>query len=157
MSTYMFLFELLGSLKNVCLHLSSQYASETEFCICFMLVSAIGQECLGHSLGPVLLVVSPHRRFSNRRQCCDQASPCGSYQYYKMDLSNNHQGTLKKVLSLTNPGGCTAHPRSYSGKSWVERRRALTWSSAFVGVKGGVPRILWVYFLLVNLKPKNRN
>lgn len=75
----------------------------------------------------------------------------------KMDLTNNHQGTLKKLLLLTNPGRCMAHPGSHKRKSWVERERALTRSFAFIGVKGGVRRILWVYFLLVNLKPKYRN
>ena len=27
-----------------------------------------------------------------------------------------------------------------------------TWGSAFIGVKGGMPRVLWVQSLLVNLK-----
>lgn len=32
----------------------------------------------------------------------------------------------------------------------------LAWSSAFIRVKGGVPKVLWVHALLMNLKPKGR-
>lgn len=34
----------------------------------------------------------------------------------------------------------------------VFKGRAQTWDHAFIGVKGGMPGILWVYSLLVNLK-----
>ena len=36
-------------------------------------------------------------------------------------------------------------------------KRGWTWDSAFIGIKGGVPRILWVHCLLTNLEHKSRN
>ena len=37
------------------------------------------------------------------------------------------------------------------------RERARAWSFAFIGVEDGLPRVLWVHSLLVNLKYKSTN
>lgn len=43
-------------------------------------------------------------------------------------------------------------PRYHIARSQVEREGTWTWGSAFTGVWGWVPRVLWVYSLLVNFK-----
>ena len=40
--------------------------------------------------------------------------------------------------------------------SEVSLRRVQTWGHAFIGVEGGVPRVLRVHSLLVNLKHKSK-
>ena len=46
-------------------------------------------------------------------------------------------------------------------RSQADRERGLggewTWGSAFISIKGGVPRVLQVYSLLMNLKHKGGN
>lgn len=70
-------------------------------------------------------------------------SSCGCYDS-KVHLSNNHQGTWQKqVLLLTCPGRAHSTP--------AERKKAQTWGSVFIGVKGVMPRIYWVPSVLMNL------
>ena len=66
--------------------------------------------------------------------------PCGSYYDCKTHLSNSHQGTLKREdLLLRGPGGYTAYLGPHS--DIMGREIMQTWSFAFIGVEGEVPRI----------------
>lgn len=47
-----------------------------------------------------------------------------------------------------------AHPGLYSEIRGTEN---MAWGFAVTAVRGGLPRVLQVHSLLVNLKPKSRN
>ena len=63
-------------------------------------------------------------------------------------------GELRKRQDVlfTNPGGYMALPGPHS--KVIGREKAWAWGSAVIRVKGEVRRVLWVHFLLVNLKYK---
>lgn len=76
-----------------------------------------------------------------------------------MHLSNNRQGSLKKQGSLViGPGGSSgAIHLGHSGRERErKRKRKLARVSAFIGTKGGGPRVFWVHSLLVNFKNNSR-
>ena len=89
---------------------------------------------------------------TNESQCHGWTSPCRTYYEYKMHLSHKHQGT--GITRITAHRFWWVHntPRYHIARSQVEREGAWTWDSAFTGVWGWVPRVLWVYSLLVNFK-----
>lgn len=119
------------------------------FGVCLsLLIVMLLLECLGHSSGPGV-----HRHCPVWSQCCGQTNLCGSY-YCKTHISSNHQGTWKRQgLLPTGFGGYRACPWPHSKVTGRERERekAWTWGSAFIRVKGGVPRVFWVHSILGNL------
>lgn len=65
-----------------------------------------------------------------------------------MQLSSNHQGTLKKQdLLLMGPGGYThSTPRATQVAGRVSME---TWGPAIIGDEGKAPRVLWIHCLQI--------
>ena len=97
----------------------------------------------------------PPQTFPFQSQCCGWTSPCGPYYDCKTHLSNSSIGDLRQNKVSSQVLKSTRHAQSHTNRSWIER--VWTWGSASMGIEGGVPNVLWVHQLLVNLKLKSRN
>lgn len=119
----------------------------------WIVVLGIPEECLGELTWVHATFWLASRDISPTwGQCCGWTGPYGSYYDCKMNLSNNHQGVSKKCLLLVGPGRVHGMPRATQwGPGGWERvcERAWTWGSAFIGVEGGVSRVLWAHSLWI--------
>lgn len=101
-----------------------------------------GQECLGHSSGPLLLVHFPET--FPQSQCCSWTSPHGFYYDCKMHPSNNHQRTFEKQGWLPTGPIVGAH-RKVVGRERVCEAGSLS----LLGTKSRVARVSQAHSLMV--------
>ena len=118
---------------------------------------AVSSKCLRHLPGPVLLVVSS-TEFSWTRTKVGLALWFSCFQDAPQEQS---PGNLEKARFITH-GSYGEHgmPQHHTArlKSKGKRGRKLgTGILPFLASRVGVPRVLRVYSLLVNLKHKSRN
>lgn len=111
---------------------------------------AITRNACEHSTGLILFVSRPHRHFWLEAPLWLQGIP-----------QQNHLGTLKSQAYYLWVLKDTQHTWGHTVRSQADREKGVegewTWGSDFISIKGGVPRVLQVHSLLMNLKHKGGN
>ena len=83
------------------------------------------------------------------------ASSLGSYYDCRTHFSKEPLGNFEDKIYCSQILEGICHSQGHTARSQVEREHGL--ALPLVGSNGGMSRVLWVYFLLANLKHKCRN